>query len=364
MWYCRHEIQLRQALFFSAASVAGAFSGLLAFAISKMDGVGGLAGWRWIFILEGLATVVVAVLAFFVLHDFPETASFLTEEERAFIVFRLRYQGQVAAKAGGEDNKVAEADEFRWRYVRDAFTDWQIWVNVWVYWGVRQLQGDPPVQERKGNFANAMMLLDRLPHLRHQPLLANHHQQPWLHFEHRTADDSTHLHHGCHSCRHRCLRLRPRWQAKPLYHRLPLHGDCGIFHVGSRMLRIISCELADTLGRCISSPNPKVVYAGVFIAACAIYPAFPGVITWLCNNLAGSYKRSAGMAIQIGAGNLGGGMSSSSCPVSSLCLTRRCYHSHGLQFLQTSRLTTLQTGPWLGTRLHLRRHHRQLHIAS
>lgn len=67
MWYCRHEAQLRQALFFSAASIAGAFSGLLAFAISKMDGVGSLEGWRWIFILEGLLTVVVAVIAYFTL---------------------------------------------------------------------------------------------------------------------------------------------------------------------------------------------------------------------------------------------------------------------------------------------------------
>jgi MFS family permease len=47
MWYCRHEGQLRQALFFSASSVAGAFSRLLAFAIAKIDGVGGLEGWRW-----------------------------------------------------------------------------------------------------------------------------------------------------------------------------------------------------------------------------------------------------------------------------------------------------------------------------
>lgn len=44
-------------MFFSAASIAGAFSGLLAFAIAKMDGIGNLEGWRWIFILEGLATV-------------------------------------------------------------------------------------------------------------------------------------------------------------------------------------------------------------------------------------------------------------------------------------------------------------------
>ena len=142
MWYCRHEIQLRQALFFSAASIAGAFSGLLAFAISKMDGVGGLEGWRWIFILEGIATVLIAALAFFALHDFPETASFLTEEERAFVVFRLKYQGQVASKDDSESEgrvqhpQVAQAEEFRWRYVKDAFTDWQIWVNIFVYWGV------------------------------------------------------------------------------------------------------------------------------------------------------------------------------------------------------------------------------------
>jgi hypothetical protein len=55
---------------------------------------------------------------------------------------------------------------------------------------------------------------------------------------------------------------------------------------------------------------PGVVYAGVFIATCGIYPAFPGNITWISNNLAGSYKRAAGMAFQIGLGNLGGAMAS------------------------------------------------------
>jgi MFS family permease len=135
MWYCRHEIQFRQALFFSAASIAGAFSGLLAYAISNMNGVGGLEGWRWIFILEGIATVLIALIAFFVLHDFPETAKFLTEEERAFVVFRLKYQGQVLAKEEGR-LQAAQAEEFSWKYVRQAFLDWQIWVNIFVYWGV------------------------------------------------------------------------------------------------------------------------------------------------------------------------------------------------------------------------------------
>lgn len=67
-------MQYRQALFYSAASIAGAFSGLLAFAIAKMDGVGGYRGWRWIFILEGLLTVIVAVAAYFLMPDYPDTA--------------------------------------------------------------------------------------------------------------------------------------------------------------------------------------------------------------------------------------------------------------------------------------------------
>ena len=58
--------------------------------------------------------------------------------------------------------------------------------------------------------------------------------------------------------------------------------------------------------RCISTDNPKVVYGGVFIAACGLYPALPGVVTWMGNNLSGGYKRSVGMGMHIGIGNLGG----------------------------------------------------------
>lgn len=133
MWYCRYEVQVRQAIFFSAASIAGAFSGLLAYGISFMDGVGGLAGWRWIFILEGILTTLVAVLAFFTLHDFPETASFLTAEERAFVAFRLKYDGQDAATDNA--HRIAQNDKRDWKQVKAAFVDWQVWINVVVYWG-------------------------------------------------------------------------------------------------------------------------------------------------------------------------------------------------------------------------------------
>lgn len=47
MWYRRHEAQRRYSFFFSSTTLAGAFGGLLASAIGKMDGVRGYKGWRW-----------------------------------------------------------------------------------------------------------------------------------------------------------------------------------------------------------------------------------------------------------------------------------------------------------------------------
>ncbi|KAF3351854.1 hypothetical protein VdG1_04660 [Verticillium dahliae VDG1] len=266
MWYCRHEIQFRQALFFSAASIAGAFSGLLAFGISKIHGVGGLEGWRWIFILEGIVTVLVAVWAFFALHDFPETASFLSEEERAFVVFRLKYQSQIQGKQIGQV-AVPEAEEFKWRYVGDAFKDWQIWVNIFVYWGiVCPLYGISlflPTIIRNLGYTSSTAQLMTVP-----------------------------------------IYVTAAILAVIIAYISDKVGKRSPFIVGFLCVMIVGFSM------CLASANPRVVYAGVFIAACAIYPAFPGVITWLANNLAGSYKLSAGMAIQIGVGNLGGAMAS------------------------------------------------------
>ena len=73
-WYPRYQQGLRISLFYSAATLAGAFGGLLAFAINLMAGTGGKGGWAWIFILEGLATVLVGIAAFWLVYDFPETA--------------------------------------------------------------------------------------------------------------------------------------------------------------------------------------------------------------------------------------------------------------------------------------------------
>lgn len=89
MWYKREEALRRFAIFFNSVTLAGAFGSLLASGIENMNGIQGLAGWRWIFILEGLLTMVLGIGTFFVLMGFPEDAKWLSLEERDFMIARL-----------------------------------------------------------------------------------------------------------------------------------------------------------------------------------------------------------------------------------------------------------------------------------
>lgn len=61
------------ALFFSAATLAGAFGGILARGIAEMSGVGGRAAWSWIFILEGILSILVSIIAYWCIYDYPAT---------------------------------------------------------------------------------------------------------------------------------------------------------------------------------------------------------------------------------------------------------------------------------------------------
>ncbi|KAL2288979.1 hypothetical protein FJTKL_02845 [Diaporthe vaccinii] len=90
MWYKRSEAQKRFTFFFASTSLAGAFGGLLASAIGKMDGLRGYHGWRWIFIIEGAITVLVCIVFLFTFPAFPEQAKWLTEPERDYVKARLQ----------------------------------------------------------------------------------------------------------------------------------------------------------------------------------------------------------------------------------------------------------------------------------
>ncbi|TFK43324.1 MFS general substrate transporter [Crucibulum laeve] len=88
-FYTREELSLRIAFFFSSASLSGAFSGLLAAAIQNMDGVGGKPGWSWIFILEGLFSILMGITGFFLVPSTPRDSKFLTDNQKDIIMRRL-----------------------------------------------------------------------------------------------------------------------------------------------------------------------------------------------------------------------------------------------------------------------------------
>uniref|UniRef100_A0A8H7Y4K6 Major facilitator superfamily (MFS) profile domain-containing protein n=2 Tax=Psilocybe cubensis TaxID=181762 RepID=A0A8H7Y4K6_PSICU len=88
-FYTRSELSLRIALFFSSASLSGAFSGLLAAGIQNMNGIGGRPGWAWIFILEGLFSILMGLAGYLLLPSTPRDSKFLTHDEKEVIMRRL-----------------------------------------------------------------------------------------------------------------------------------------------------------------------------------------------------------------------------------------------------------------------------------
>lgn len=88
-----------------------------------MDGIRGLNGWSWIFILEGIVTALFGIASFWVVHDFPDEATFLTPEDRARVIRRLKMDQQSSA----------EHEEFKMKYVWMAVKDYKMWLGMVIY---------------------------------------------------------------------------------------------------------------------------------------------------------------------------------------------------------------------------------------
>ncbi|PYH35258.1 allantoate permease family MFS transporter [Aspergillus neoniger CBS 115656] len=256
MWYKRNEQHYRVALFFSAASLAGAFGGILAWGIAHMKGVGGYSGWRWIFILkgcikEGLLTVLMSIGAYFWVYNYPSTAEFLTPEERQFIQSRLK-----------NDNDSTRDEQFTWSAVFDAFKD----IKVWLY----------------GLAFHTMSL----------PLYTLSLFMP-------TIISAL----GYTSAQAQLLTVPPYAVAFVLTITVAILSERthrrAPFILGSTALACIGYILL------LTDHRPGVSYLGTFFAAAGIYPAVAIVLSWPANNVSGQTKRCIANAMQISIGNLG-----------------------------------------------------------
>ncbi|ETN37578.1 uncharacterized protein HMPREF1541_07200 [Cyphellophora europaea CBS 101466] len=105
-WYKREEIGLRISYLFIAAAMASAFGGLIAFGILYMDGVAGYPGWRWLYIIEGCATVAIAAACYFAIPSSYTTAWFLTDAEKAI----MRRRAELTEAYSGGNGQYTRAE--------------------------------------------------------------------------------------------------------------------------------------------------------------------------------------------------------------------------------------------------------------
>ncbi|KAG9259053.1 pantothenate transporter liz1 [Emericellopsis atlantica] len=119
LFYTRKEVATRIAILYTGNILATAFAGLIAAGIFHgMDDLAGLAGWQWLFILQGAVTFVIAVIGFFLLPDTPLTTWWLTQEEKDLAYNRIELDttqnsGQTSAKEG---LKQAASDPLVWLF--------------------------------------------------------------------------------------------------------------------------------------------------------------------------------------------------------------------------------------------------------
>ncbi|PKS06274.1 hypothetical protein jhhlp_007022 [Lomentospora prolificans] len=258
-WYKKSELGVRAAIFFSAAAASGSFGGLLAAAIQKMDGLGGRPGWAWIFILEGILTVVAGFASFWLVLDFPEEAKFLSEEDRKRVLHRLKEDQQ----------NTADKESYKSVYLWSALKDWKTWLSMAIYMGC-----DMPL------YAFSLFLPSIIKSLGWNTSIV----------------------------RSQLLSAAPYIAAAAL--------TVAVGFIADRTRRRGLCNLvASSFGivgfaMLLGSQDPAVKYAATFLAALGIYPCISNTISWVSNNTEGVYKRGIVLGMTIGWGNLTGVVSS------------------------------------------------------
>jgi MFS family permease len=251
LWYPRQMQARRIGVFVSAAAVAGAFGGILAYGIQHLEGKAGLHGWQWIFLIEGLATVVIALLSFIFIQDYPETATFLTEEERQIVIRTLA------------DDSKGQATHFSTKFVWQALADWKTYVQA----------------------LNAMCIfITAYAIALFTPTIVND--------------------LGYSAANAQLLSVPPFVCAGIFTIIFSSYSD----RTNLRGPFIVLCSTISMIGFIVayttSKPGPG--YAAIVIAASGAYPNVAILMSWAGGNAGGNIKRGVALALVIGLGNLGG----------------------------------------------------------
>ncbi|KAN0107418.1 MFS general substrate transporter [Russula decolorans] len=258
-FYKRHAMQVRFAMMFSVTSLAGAFSGLLAFGIENLNGKRGIAGWQWIFIVEGAFTSAFGLATIFFVPASPRNIRFLTKEEREAYCLDLADDWSGDADTDGKHDEV-----FSWSEVASVFTDAPhvllmaipfFFVGV-TFYGLANFM--PTVVSALGYSPNRTQLLTVPPY----------------------------------ACSFVFSIVSSYFSDK----------------YKSRGLMAMFCALlaAAGYGIFLASGNKHSDYGALFLQIVGIYSLTPCIVTWNANNIQPHYRRATAVGIGVALVNLGG----------------------------------------------------------
>ncbi|KAF1951395.1 MFS general substrate transporter [Byssothecium circinans] len=255
-YYTTDEYLSRYVFFFTAGIIAGAINGFVSALLAKMDGVGGYAAWRWIFIMEGILTIVIATLAYPLIVPFPEHATFLPAAQKSLLLSRTKHSGH------DPNDTMTPAKAL------SCLSNWRIWAGVLMYLGVT---------ESANSISNFQPTI--LRGLGYTSTQAQIHTVP-VYVTGATVSIII------------CVlseRLKKRY---PFY--------------------ILGCAiLATGLAVLVAYPrDPKTRYLGMFFMAAGCYSAMPIAIIWTTLNTGQGYERAFTLGMILNFGTAGAFISS------------------------------------------------------
>ncbi|KAE8454444.1 hypothetical protein EG329_000066 [Mollisiaceae sp. DMI_Dod_QoI] len=256
-WYPRYQLQKRNAVFYLIGSMASAFAGILSYGLMQMDGLGGLSGWRWIFVIEGILTCILGFVSYVLIVDFPELSPtswhFLNEKEADFIVARIEH-----------DRADIKVEPFHLgTYLRTGL-DWKVWGFSMLY-----------VLTTTNSYAIAYFL----------PIIL----RDGMGFDIAEAQ---------------CLVAPPYVAAAIIMFIQAYYGDK--WHLRGPIIVFNAAMGVLGLGLLGYTHNQGVKYFGVFLATIACNANCPALVTYQANNVRGQWKRALTSATLIGGGAIGG----------------------------------------------------------
>ncbi|KAL1990930.1 hypothetical protein VTN49DRAFT_5434 [Thermomyces lanuginosus] len=274
-FYARSDLAVRIGLFYTATSLSGAFGGLLARGLVEIGPRGGLEGWRWIFIIEGLLTVVCGAVAAIALPNNIESAKYLTPEERKVALQRIRRDDP--HNTGDVENETFKVSE-----VLRGIRDLRMWLSALAYFSILV-----------GLYSFGLFL----------PTIINETGLP-------SNPNEAQL-----------------WSVIP-------YAVAALFTVivaiVSDRIRLRGVMMLITLPFAIAGyaaianiTAPRIRYGMTFLMATGMYSSVPCILVWNSNNSAGSYKRATTSAVQLAIANCSGFVATFIYPARDKPLFRR-----------------------------------------